>query len=113
MIHTVKAFDVVNKAELDAFLDFSCFFYDPMDIGNLISGSSTFFKSSLNIWKFRVHVLLKLGLDNFRHYLLTCHMRAIARQFEHSLAVPFLEIAIKMNFSSPVVLLSFQNLLTY
>ena len=62
VIHTVKGFCVVNKAEVDVFLKLSCFFYDPTDVGNLISGSSAFFKSSLNIWKFMVHVLLKPGL---------------------------------------------------
>ena len=59
VIHTVKGFSVVNEAEVDVFLEFSCFFYDPADVGNLISGSSAFSKTSLNIWKFMVHVLLK------------------------------------------------------
>ena len=68
VIHTVKGFGIVNKAEVDVFLDLSCFFYDPMDIGNLISASFAFSKSSLNIWKFMVHVLLKPGLENFEHY---------------------------------------------
>ena len=68
MIHTVKGFGIVNKAEVDVFLEFSCFFNDPMDVDNLISGSSAFSKSSLNIWKFTVHVLLKPGLENFEHY---------------------------------------------
>ena len=68
MIHTVKGFGVVNEAEVDVFLEFSCFFDDPTDIGNLISGSSAFSKSSLNIWKFTVHVLLKPSLENFEHY---------------------------------------------
>ena len=68
VIHTVKAFGVVNKAEVDVFLELSCFFDDPMDVGNLISGSSAFSKTSLNICKFRVHVLLKPGLENFEHY---------------------------------------------
>ena len=67
VIHTVKGFGVVNK-EVDVFLELSCFFYDPMNVGNLISGSSAFSKSSLNIWKFLVHVLLKSGLENFEHY---------------------------------------------
>ena len=58
VIHTVKGFGIVNKAEVDVFLEFSCFFCDPMDVGNLISGSSAFLKSNLNIWKFSVHVLL-------------------------------------------------------
>ena len=69
MIHTVKGFGIVNKAEVDVFLELSCFFDDPMDVGNLISGSSAFSKSSLNIWKFTVHVLLKPGLENLEHHL--------------------------------------------
>ena len=68
MIHTVKGFGLVNKAEVDVLLELSCFFDDPMDVGNLISGSSAFSKSSLNIWNFTVHVLLKPGLENFEHY---------------------------------------------
>ena len=67
-VHTVKGFGIVNEAEVDAFLELSCFFDDPMDVGNLISGSSAFSKSSLNIWKFSVLVLLKPGLENFEHY---------------------------------------------
>ena len=66
--HTVKAFGIVNKAEMDVFLELSCFFHDPADAGNLISGSSAFPKTSLNIWKFVVHILLKPGLENFEHY---------------------------------------------
>ena len=69
VIHTVKGFDVVTKAEIDVLLKLSCFFDDPADVGNLISGSSAFSKSSLNVWKFIVHVLLKPGLENFEHYL--------------------------------------------
>ena len=68
VIHTVKGFSVVNEAEVDVFLELSCFFYDPTDVGNLISDSPAFSKSSLNIWKFSVHVLLKPGLENFEHY---------------------------------------------
>ena len=68
MIHTVKDFGIVNKAEVDIFLECYCFFDDPMDVDNLISGSSAFSKSSLNTWKFSVHVLLKPGLKNFEHY---------------------------------------------
>ena len=68
VIHTVKGFGIVNKAEVDVFLEFSCFFYDLTDVGNLVSGFSAFSKSSLNIWKFMVHVLLKPGLENFEHY---------------------------------------------
>ena len=69
VIHTVKGFGIVNKAEVDVFLEFSCFFYNPTDVGNLISGSSAFSKSILNISKFSVHILLKPGLENFEHYL--------------------------------------------
>ena len=68
VIHTVKSFVVVNKAEVDVFLELSRFFDDPVDVGNLISGSSGFSKSSLNIWKFTVQVLLKPGSENFEHY---------------------------------------------
>ena len=64
----VKGFGIVNKAEIDVFLELSCFFNDPVDVGNLISDSSAFSKTSLNIWKFMVHVLLKSGLENFEHY---------------------------------------------
>ena len=68
VIHTVKGFGIVSKAEIDVFLELSCFFNDPVDVGNLISGSSAFSKSSWNIWKFTVHVLWKPGLKNFDHY---------------------------------------------
>ena len=68
VIHTVKDFGIVNKAEVDVSLALSCFFDDPMAVGNLISGSSAFSKSSLNFWTFMVHVLLKSGLENFEHY---------------------------------------------
>ena len=68
VIYTAKGFGLMNKEEIDVFLEFSCFFNDPVDVGNLISGSSAFSKSSLNIWKFMVQVLLKPGLENFEHY---------------------------------------------
>ena len=68
VIHTVKGFGIVNKAEIDVFLELSCFFNDPADVDNLISGSSAFSKTNLNISKFMVHVLLKPGLENFEHY---------------------------------------------
>ena len=68
VIHTVKGFGIVNKAEIDVFLELSCFFDDPADVGNLISASSSFSKTTLNIWEFMVHVLLKPGLENFEHY---------------------------------------------
>ena len=69
VIHTVKGFGIVNKAEIEVFLELSCFFDDPADVGNLISGSSAFSKTSLNIWKFTVHVILKPGLERFEHHL--------------------------------------------
>ena len=68
MIHRVKGLSIVSEAEVDVFLEFSCFLYDPTDVENLISGSSAFSKSSLNIWKFSVHILLKLDLKDFEHY---------------------------------------------
>ena len=68
MIHTVKGIGIVNKAEVDVFLELSCFFDDPMDVGNLISGFSSFSMPSLDIWKFMVYILLKPGLENFEHY---------------------------------------------
>ena len=68
VIHTVKGFGIVSKAEIDVFLELSCFFNAPVDAGNLTSGSSVFSKSSLNIWKFMVHILWKPGLENFEHY---------------------------------------------
>ena len=68
VIHTVKGFGLVNKEEVDVFLELPCFLYDPVDVGNLISGSSAFSKSNLNIWKFMVHILLKPGLENTEHY---------------------------------------------
>ena len=73
VIHIIKGFGVVNKAEVDVFLEFSHFFDDPVDVGNLISGSSPFSKYSLNIWKFTVHVLLNPGLENFEHYFAIMH----------------------------------------
>ena len=79
VIHTVKGFGIVNKAEADVFLELSCSFFDPADVGNLISGSSAFSKSSLNIWKFTFLVLLKPGLEKFEHCLLVCEMSAIVR----------------------------------
>ena len=68
VIHTVKGFGIVNRTEIDVFLELSCFFDDPADVCNLISGSSAFSKASLNMWKFTVHILLKPGLENFEHY---------------------------------------------
>ena len=71
VIHTVKGFGIVKKSKIDVFLKLSCFFNDPADVGNLISGSSAFSKSGWNIWKFMVHVLLKLGLENFEYYFIS------------------------------------------
>ena len=68
MIHTVKGFGIVNKAKIDIFLELSCFFVDSTDVGNLLSGSSSFSTSNLTIWKFIFHILLKAGLENFEHY---------------------------------------------
>ena len=77
MIHTVKGFGIVNKAEIDVFLELSCFFDDPEDVGNLISGFSAISKTGLNIWKFTVHVLLKSGLEILSIILLACEISAI------------------------------------
>ena len=77
VIHTAEGFGIVNKAEIDGFLVLSCFFDDPADVGYLISGSSAFSKSSLNIWNFLVHLLLNPGLENFEHYSTRCEISAI------------------------------------
>ena len=79
VIHTVKVFGIVNKAEIDVFLELSCFFDDPADVGNLISGSSAFSKTSLNIWKFTIHVLLKPAWRILSVALLACEMSTIVR----------------------------------
>ena len=95
VIHTVKGFSVVSKVEVDIFLELSRFFNDPADVGNLISGSTAFSKTRLNIWKFSVHVLLRPDLENFEHSLLACEMSAIVQYFEHSLTLPFFGIGMK------------------
>ena len=95
MIHTVKGFSIVNEAEVDVFLKLSCFFDEPTDFGNLISVSSAFSKSSLNIWKFSIHVLLNLGWRIWRITLLVCEMGAILWYFEHSLALSSFGIGMK------------------
>ena len=77
VIHTAKGFSIVNEAELDVFLELSCFFYDPTYVGSLISGSSAFAKSSLYIWDFSVHIPLKPSLEDLRHFLLTCEVSTI------------------------------------
>ena len=79
VIHTVKGFGIVNEAEIDVFLELSWFFDDPADVGNFISGSSTFSKFILNIRKFTVHILLKPGLENFEHYFAECEKSAVVR----------------------------------
>ena len=79
MIYTVKGFGIINKAEVDVFLELSSFFDDPTDVASLISGSFAFSKTSLNIWKLMVHVLLEPGLENFEHYFTACEMSAIVR----------------------------------
>ena len=83
VIHTVKGFGIVNKAEMDVFLELSCFFDDPTDVGNLISGSSAFFKSSLNIWKFMVHILLKPGFENLEHYFTSVWDSLVGQTVKH------------------------------
>ena len=99
MIHTDKGFGVVNKTEVEVFMELFCCFHDTTDVDNLISGSSAFSKSSLNIWKFSVHVLLKychvLTWRILSITLLACEMSTIVRYFEHSLALPFLGIGVK------------------
>ena len=97
MVHTVKGFNIVSEAEVGIFLEFPFFLYDPVNVGNLISGSSAFLKSSLNICKFSDHILLKLNLKDFRHNLLACEMSTIVWQCEHSLSLPFLGIGMKMD----------------
>ena len=111
VIHTVKGFGVVNKTEVDVFLELSCFFDDPMDVGNLISAFS---KSSLNIWKFMIHVLLKPGLENFEHYFASvwdeCNCAVVWAFFGSAFLWDWNE-----NWPPPVLwpLLSFPNLLAY
>ena len=113
-IHTVKGFSIVNEAEVYVFLEFSCFFYDSADVGNLISGSSAFSKTSLNIWKFTVHVLLKPDLENFEHYF-----ASLWNECNCLVAWTFFDIALIWDWNEdwhfPVLwpLLSFPNLLAY
>ena len=114
VIHTVKGFGIVKKAEIDVFLELSCFFHDPADIGNLISGSSAFSKTSLNIWKFTVHVLLKPGLENFERYFTSmwdeCNCAVVWAFFGIAFLWDWNE-----NWPFPVLwpLLSFPDLLAY
>ena len=114
VIQTVKGFSIVNEAEVDVFLELSCFFNDPMDVDNLISGSSTFSKCSLNIWKFLVHVLLRPSLENFEHYFASvwdeCNCVIVWAFFGIAFLWDWNE-----NWPFPVLwpLLSFPNLLVY
>ena len=114
MIYTVKGFGIVNKAEVDVFLEFSCFFDDLADASNLISGSSAFFKSSLNVWRFSVHILLKPGLGNFEHYF-----SWVWDEYNCAVVWTFFGIAFLWDwnenwpFPVPWPLLSFPNLLAY
>ena len=114
VIHTVKGFVIVNKAEIDVFLELSCFFNDPADVGNLISGCFAFSKSILNMWKFTVHILLKPGLENFEHYFASmwdeCNCAVVGAFFGMAFLWDWNE-----NGPFPVLcpLLSFPNLLAY
>ena len=114
VIHTVKGFGIVNKPKVDVFLELSCFFNDSAGIGNLISGSSAFSKTSLNIWKFTVHVLLQFGLENFEHYF-----ASVWDEYNCAVVWAFFRIAFlwdwNENWPFPVLwpLLSFPNLLAY
>ena len=114
VIHIVKGFGIVNEAEVDVLREFSCFFYDPTDLGNLISGSSAISKFSLNIWKFWVHILLKPSLENFEHYF-----ASLWNEYNCVVVWTFFGIAFLWNWNEkwpfPVLwpLLSFPNLLAY
>ena len=103
VIHTVKGFGLVNKAEVDVFLEFSCFFNGPADDGNLISGSSSFSKSSLNIWRVMVHVLLKPGLENFEHYFTSMWNEYNCTVVWAFLALPFFVIEMKTDLFQSIV----------
>ena len=114
VIHTVKGFSIVNKVEVNVFLEFPYFSYDPTNVGNLISGSSAFSKTSLNIWKFSVHILLKPILENFEHYftnmLHECNF--VCRHCLHTMChrhCPSLGLKWKLTFSSPVVTVEFSK----
>ena len=100
--HTVKGFGIVDEEEVDVFLEFPCLFYDPRDVGNLISGSSAFSKSSLNIWKFSVHVLLKPSLENFEHYLVGMWWMQLCGSLNILWHCLSLGLEWKLTFSSPV-----------
>ena len=114
VIHTVKGFDIVNKAEIDAFLELSCFFHDPADVGNLISGSSAFSKTSFNIRKFMVYILLKLGLENFEYYFTSVWDECTCVVLSVFFGIAFLQDW-NENWPFPILwpLLSFPNFLAY
>ena len=114
VIHTVEGFGIVNKAVIDVFLELSCFFNDPADIGNLISGSSAFSKSSLNIWNVTVHILLKPDLENFEHYFASVWDECNCAVFWAFFGIAFLRDW-NENGPFPILwpLLSFPNLLAY
>ena len=114
VIHTVEGFGIVNKAEIDVFLELSCFFDDPEDVGNLISGSSAFSKTSLNIWRFSVHLLPKPGLENFEYYFISMWDECNCVVVWAFLRIAFLRDW-NENWPFPVLwlLLNFPNLLAY
>ena len=114
VIHTVKGFSIANKAEVDIFLELSCFFDGPTDVGNLISGSSVFSKSSMNIWKFTVHLLVKPGLENFEHYFASMWDKCYCFVVWAFFGITFIWDW-NGNWPFPVLwpLLSFPNSLTY
>ena len=109
VIHTVKGFGVVNKAEADVLLELSCFFHDPTDVGNLMSGSSGFSKSSLNIWKFSVHVLLKPGLENFERYFTSVRWVQLCSNFSILWHCLSLGLEWKLTFSCPAAAAEFSK----
>ena len=111
VIHTVKGFGVINKA--DIFRKLSCFFDDPTDVSNLISASSTFYKSSLNIWKFSVHTVLKPSLENLEHYFASMWNECNCAAIRTFLALPFFGTGMKNDFSSPGATVEFPYLLAY
>ena len=114
VIHTVKGFSIVNEAEVDIFLEFPCFLHDPINVGNLISGSSAFSKPSLCIWKFSVHILLKPSLKDFEHYLASMWNKPNCAFIWTFFGITFLWDW-NENWPFPVLwpLLSFPNLLAY
>ena len=109
VIHTVKGFGIVNKAEIDVFLELSCFFHDPADVGNFISGLSAFSKTSLDIWKFMVHLLLKHGLENFEHYFTSMKWVQLCSSLSFLWYCLSLGLEGKQIFSNPVATAEFSK----